>query len=168
MHFWCEVPGIVRNFVECDTSKLKECLSFVVDGVHERDGKKWGWIHGFQIFDKRTKKWQLREGIKKRDYDNWERGSFRYFPQLKRWKLVEGVKCKNGERIRGKWVFDKKEKKIKRQKIIKKCGYEKCKRSSENSKIIFKLCRECRKEFYCSKKHQKKQWECHKYDCSYY
>ncbi len=89
--------------------------------------------------------------------------------------LIKGVTCnrKDGrglevKKTRAKWVYSRKEKKIKALKVVKKCGERKCKKSSGNSKRSFKLCGKCQKVFYCSRKHQKADWDDHKYICSYY
>ncbi len=151
----------------------------VVDGARVlffdrlRGPSKCIGIHGF---DKNLKRWELLEGIKENfdslSLDIWERGKFEFIPELRRWELVEGVKCNNkeGKKIRAKWLYDPKEKKMKGVKVVKKCGYWKCERNSnsESSKRIFKLCGKCQKSFYCSRRHQRNDWVEHKYVCSYY
>ncbi len=155
------------------TLPKRELLSIVVDGVKELHGyirQKWGWFYGMQTFDKRTNKWELLEGIKEKRVgeNHWERGRFGYIRQLKRYELVEGVKSINGKKTRAKWIFYKKENKMKGVKVVKKCALEKCERNSENSRREFKLCGKCKKQFYCSRRHQRNHWKCHKYVCSYY
>ncbi len=150
-------------------------MSFVVDGVKQVEiniylGLKWAELYGIQIFDKRTEKWELREGLKFGVFAGmyWERGKFGYIPQLKRYELVEGVKLVNEKKVRAKWIFNEKEKKMKGVKVIKKCAHKKCKRNSETSRREFKLCGKCKKLFYCSRRHQRNHWKDHKLDCSYY
>ncbi len=127
------------------------------------------WI-GIHRFDEKTGDRQLLEGIKedRKRINSWERGKFQYIDGLKKWELVEGVKCIKGKKLRGKWSFNEKKNKMKGEKIVKKCGYEKCVRNSESSTRKFKLCGKCEKVLYCSRKHQKSDWKNHKYECSYY
>ncbi len=143
---------------------------FVVDGVRKVKKDYGGrWI-GIQKFDKETGDYQLLEGIKEKGNgnDSWERGKFQYIEGLKRWELVEGVKCVKGNKIRAKWIYDANKNEMKGVKMVKKCGLEKCERNSEKSRRVFRLCGKCKNVFYCSRRHQRNDWQDHKYVRGYY
>ncbi len=127
------------------------------------------WV-GTHEYDERTRYHQLLEGIKHKNWngESWERGKFDYIQELGGWELVEGVKRAKGKKTRAKWVYNKRNGKMKALRVVKKCKYWKCSRDSETSRNIFKLCGKCEKIFYCSRKHQKNDWESHKHVCSYY
>ncbi len=134
--------------------------------VTYRDGSRWNGIHQYHA---KSGKWELSEGIKAENgSQNWERGKFEYVEKVNNFELVEGVKCLNGKKMRGKWIYDAEKREMKGVKVVKKCEYGKCKRNSESSKRVFRLCGKCQKVFYCSRRHQRNDWMLHKYGCSYY
>ncbi len=130
----------------------------------------WIGVHSHGNTKGLEDKFQLLEGIKvrKNDGNSWERGKFEYIQKLKRYELVEGVKCEKGKKIRAKWIYDSHKHEMNAVKVVKECGYMKCKRNSENSKRIFRLCGKCQKMFYCSRRHQRNDWAKHKHACSFY
>ncbi len=136
------------------------------------------YSHGIYVFDGRTKTIQVIQGTKMKFSGNnyhWEKGKFLFSVGLNRWTLVKGVKCVNGKKKkRGNWRYDAREGKVvvKRLKGVQKCGDSKCSRKSSNSKNMFKCCGKCAREttFYCSRsrKHQKRDWKVHKFECFFY
>ncbi len=44
---------------------------------------------------------------------------------------------------------------------LKECDHRKCKRKD----VVLRMCGRCKAVFYCSRKHQKKDWKRHKDDC---
>ncbi len=144
---------------------------------HVMDGAKqfskltaWPLWHGIHGYDKNTSEWQLLEGMKASNiWEDGERGKFEYIEELKRWELVEGVKSSEKSKMRGKWIYDPRNHEMHCVRLVKKCEYGKCKRNSENTKRIFRVCGKCKKKFYCSRRHQRNDWQMdHKYQCSFY
>ncbi len=135
----------------------------------------WHFEHGIRTWDERTKEWELVEGEKshlllKGDVPSYFlfRGKFSYVKELERYELMEGVENVDGKKTRGKWLYDPRKSEMKAVKMVKKCEYVKCSRDSSISKRVFRLCGKCEKVFYCSRRHQRNDWEYHKYACCYY
>ncbi len=133
--------------------------------------KMWRFEHGIRKFDERTKEWELVEGTKHHVFLDKRlsfRGKFGYIKELESYELVEGVESVDRKKTRGKWLYDSRKSEMKAVKVMKKCEYAKCSRDSLKSKRVFRLCGKCEKVFYCSRRHQRNDWEYHKYVCSYY
>ncbi len=101
----------------------------------------------------------------------WEKGKFAFSRALNNWTLSKGVKCENGKKkLRGNWWFDLEKGTIamKLMKGVQKCHDAECSRKSSISRNVFKSCGKCERVFYCSKKHQKRDWKVHKFECFFY
>ncbi len=135
---------------------------------------EWHFWNGFHEFDEYggTMDYQLIEGIKERRVGwlwEYEKGNFGFIKELKKWELIEGKKKLGEKKISGKWKFCRKKGGMKKVKCVHFCGDGKCLRNAKDyPKISFKVCGKCDKIRYCSRKHQKRDWEYHKFSCCFY
>ncbi|MCP3926286.1 MAG: zinc finger MYND domain-containing protein, partial [Desulfobacterales bacterium] len=103
--------------------------------------------------------------LKISDKNNWERGKFEFIEEMGNYELVEGVKCMDGKKTRAKWIYDCKENEMHGVKMVKRCAHPQCQRNSENSKKVFRLCGRCQNVFYCTRRHQRNDWQRHRCSC---
>ncbi len=99
---------------------------------------------------------------------NYERGTFDYIEELNKCELVEGVKCKDGKKIRARWVYDPTQNQMIGFKVLKECENPKCNLNSENCENVFHLCARCKEVFYCERRCQRNDWQRHKLVCREY
>ncbi len=153
--FWRERFTSFFSFWTFNNESLNKTLNCQISRSYKNSkGKKKKWSALIPIFFE-----EMRFLI---------RGKFGFIKELGGYELIEGVENVDGEKTRGKWLYDPRKSEMKAVKMVKKCEYVKCSRDSSKSKRVFRLCGKCEKVFYCSRRHQRNDWEYHKYVCSYY